>query len=183
MAMLQKLEFVAELNPASQKIYWDLPISLRIQVLHEAGFCTAESFEDVVQEAALYGIERTNLSLRAWAQRQNSAGWGTAVGEATEGEQDDDCRPGHEAAECSDPLSFLLALEAAQARLDADPQALGRAQSEADLALRTGRAKDVSARCRVSERRVQQEFEVRREAIARGQLDLFGDQGGEGGEK
>lgn len=149
---------------------------------HEPGADPSE----LVAKAWAIEVEGTShrplASLKAWARRNRQA-WGTGGAEeeqAEDGEGGRRRKPLREAVEATTPLDVLLAWEVVEQRLAADPQAVGRAQRAADLEKRTGWARAVAARCRISTRRVQQEFDLGRAAVERGQMDLFDDQGSEG---
>ncbi len=172
------------ISPTSKQIFAGLPKKLKREVLGQRGFCSPASFEDLIQEAALTQIEAKKKSLRGWNQRQNGPGWGTVGRDAAEQDALDAAAAAADtasAADTLDPLAELLIFESAAARIAADPAVLGRAQRSADLAPRTGRAREIACRDRVSTRRAQQVFDTHREAIRRGQLDLFdGLEGDEG---
>ncbi|MDA8257813.1 MAG: hypothetical protein M0Z99_19660 [Betaproteobacteria bacterium] len=171
------------ISPVSRQIFAGLPTKLQREVLRQRGFCSKDSFEDLIQEAALTSLAGKKKSLRGWNQSKNSPGWGTVGRDAAEQEAIDAVAAAAEAASAADsidPLRELLIFEAAAARIARDPAAVGRAQRNADLARRTGRAREVACRDRISTRRAQQVFDMHREAIRRGQMDLF-DGPGEGG--
>ena len=169
------MALIDDINPVSKQIFASLPGELQREVFEQRGFCSPASLEDLIQKAALENLEEGRKSLRAWNQRANAQGWGTGARGEDEQEWLDAAAEDVAAAGCIDPLDELLAFEVAAARLTADPSALGRAQRSADLEPRTGRAREVACRGDVTVRRAQQLFDMRREAIRRGQMDLFDD--------
>lgn len=179
-----KRTLMDRISPVSRQIFAGLPTKLKREVLGQRGFCGAEGFEDLIQQAALLELQGKKKSLRAWSQRQNSPGWGTVGRDAEEQDALDAAAAAADAvasADSIDPLRELLIFEAAAARIAEDPAAVGLAQRSADLSRRTGRAREVACRDGISTRRAQQIFDMHREAVRRGQLDLFGGLEGDDG--
>ncbi|MDA8260709.1 MAG: hypothetical protein M0Z99_34600 [Betaproteobacteria bacterium] len=172
------------ISPVSRQIFAGLPTKLQAEVLRQRGFCSAASFEDLIQEAALLALSGKKKSLRGWNQSKNSPGWGTVGRTDSEQDEIDAACAAVEAADTFDPLKELMFFQEAEARIASDPSVLGIAQRSADLARRTGRAGEVACRDGISARRAQQVFDMHREAIRRGQMDLFdGLEGDEGADE